>query len=354
VIFLPLEDVTLKPVRSWPNVTAEQFRDEILPAARPALMPGYCRNWPAVQAALRSDRELRDCLLDYDAGVPFQLFVGSPEIKGRMFYNDDVSGLNFTTHRVPLAELFAKLLAEADNPAPPTYYSGSMLASRHLPGFCEAHSLGALMPPGSQPMMTSWIGNRAIVAAHLDHTSSLACGIGGRRRFTLFPPEQMANLYMGPVEMTPASQPISMADLINPDFTRYPRLTEAFEVAEIAELEPGDVLFTPALWWHQVESLAAVNVMLNYRWRDGPDYLDPPAHALMAALIGIRDLPAGQRAGWRAIFDHLIFQTGGAPYPHLPPSQSGLFGNPLRAEATLQVKMMLADAYAAAKPPLKR
>ena len=344
----------MKPITSWLNMTPQQFHEEVLPSARPAILPAYCRHWPAVQAGLDSNKRLRDTLLAYDAGVPFKLFVGPPDIKGRLFYNDDLSGLNFTSHQMPLTEFFDKLLAEADNPEPLTLYSGSIWATRNLPGFCESHSIGALLPATTSPLMTTWIGNRAIVAAHMDHTSSLACGIAGRRRFTLFPPDQIANLYMGPVESTPAGQPVCMVDLLNPDFARYPRLVEAFEAAETAELEPGDVLFVPALWWHQVESLSAVNFMLNYRWRDGPEFLDPPANALMAALIGIRDLPAEQRAGWRAIFDHLIFQTEGPPYQHLPESQSGLYGNPLTPNAALGVKAMLADAYAPAKEQMKR
>ncbi|HMA50095.1 MAG TPA: cupin-like domain-containing protein, partial [Magnetospirillaceae bacterium] len=344
----------LKPVTSWPTMTPQRFHEEVLPSARPALLPAYCRHWPAVQAGLVSDEKLRDTLLVYDAGIPFQLFAGPPGIKGRLFYNDDLSGLNFSNHQLPLADFFDRLLAEADNPQPSTLYSGSIGATRHLPGFCENHSVGALMPETMSPLITTWIGNRAIVAAHMDYTGSLACGIAGHRRFTLFPPDQIANLYMGPVEMTPAGQPICLADLRNPDFARYPRLEEALAAAETAELEPGDVLFVPALWWHQVESLSAVNFMLNYRWRDGPAFLDPPGHALMAALIGIRDLPAEQRAGWRAIFDHLIFQTDGPPYRHLPPSQSGVFGNPLTAQAVLGVKAMLADAYAPAKEQMKR
>jgi len=80
----------------------------------------------------------------------------------------------------------------------------------------------------------------------------------GRRRFTVFPPEQIGNLYPGPFELTPSGVPISLVDLTAPDLDRYPRFAEAMAAAQSAVLEPGDAIYLPFHWWHAVESLESV------------------------------------------------------------------------------------------------
>jgi oxalate decarboxylase/phosphoglucose isomerase-like protein (cupin superfamily) len=52
----------------------------------------------------------------------------------------------------------------------------------------------------------------------------------------------------------------------DPDFTRFPRFREALKHAIVAELEPGDALYIPSLWWHHVESIGVLNAMVNYWW----------------------------------------------------------------------------------------
>jgi len=90
-----------------------------------------------------------------------------------------------------------------------------------------------------------WLGNRTCIAPHFDNTENLACVVGGRRRFTMFPPEQIRNLYVGPLDLTPAGQPISLVDVRNPDLSRFPRFAEALAAAEVAELAPGDCRLHP-------------------------------------------------------------------------------------------------------------
>ena len=53
---------------------------------------------------------------------------------------------------------------------------------------------------------------------------------------------------------TIAGQPISMVDLDDPDFERFPKFREALRHALVAELEPGDAIYIPALWWHGVQA----------------------------------------------------------------------------------------------------
>ena len=114
-----------------------------------------------------------------------------------------------------------------------------------------------------------WIGNRIRVAPHYDVKENVAVCVAGRRRFTLFPPGQIANLYPGPLEQTPAGTPVSMVDQHAPDLERYPRYAEAWTTAQQATLEPGDAIYIPYCWWHGVESLEPVSILVNYWWNEG-------------------------------------------------------------------------------------
>jgi hypothetical protein len=53
------------------------------------------------------------------------------------------------------------------------------------------------------------------------------------------------------------------------------------------------------MWWHHVEALTPFNVLVNYWWRQSPDYMDTPTNALMLALLTMRELPPEQRAPGR-------------------------------------------------------
>ena len=68
------------------------------------------------------------------------------------------------------------------------------------------------------------------------------------------------------------------------------------EDAHVAELEPGDALYIPSMWWHYIEALDPFNVLLNYWWRPSPNYMDKPANALTPAILAVRDLPPRGRA----------------------------------------------------------
>jgi hypothetical protein len=81
---------------------------------------------------------------------------------------------------------------------------------------------------------------------------------------------------------------------------------------------PGDALFIPSMWWHHVEALSAFNVLVNYWWRQSPDYMDTPTNALMLAILTMRDLPLEQRRAWQEIFRHYIFEPDTANLAHLP------------------------------------
>jgi hypothetical protein len=306
----------MTPIRELGGSLAEAMSDERLRATQPWVHRGLIAHWPAAQAGRRSGAAAAAYIRDAWRGQLVGLLRAPPEAQGRFFYNDAFTGMNFRRETAPLDGLLEALVKLADVPHPPTLYMGSTEVDTCLPPFRAANDL----PLGPRdPLVSIWLGNRSRIAAHYDLPDNIACVVAGRRRFTLFPPEQLPNLYVGPLDLTPAGQPISLVDFAKPDFARHPRFAQALEHAQIAELEPGDAAFIPSMWWHHVESLASFNVLINYWWRQSPPYLDSPIGALMAALLTLRSLPPHQREIWRDVFDHYVFRPTEATAAHIPP-----------------------------------
>ena len=245
-------------------------------------------------------------------------------MRGRFHYNDALDGFNFTAAREPLCDILDELTADAPSTDP--LYVGSTDLDIFLPGFAGANPLPLNdgHPLEKQRFTASiWLGNRTTTATHYDYSNNIAICGAGRRRFTLFPPDQISNLYPGPLEPTPGGQVVSMVDLADPDFDRYPNFARALAVAQIADLEPGDVLVYPAMWWHQVDALDSFNVLVNFWWDSVADHHDSPQVTLRHALLSLRDRPADERAAWAAVFDHYIFGDTAAASAHLPAHARG-------------------------------
>ena len=321
-----------KKADEWTDVDAAVFHNTIKTRDRPAVLRGLVRNWPATQAGLQSPQSLISYLKTFDSGHAASLFEGPASIGGRFFYNDALDGFNFESKRALLGDVLEWLGHQLGKESPPALYSGSMALPIYLPGFSAANHVRSLVTAESV-RESIWIGNRTRIAAHFDNIDNLACVVGGRRRFTMFPPEQIRNLYVGPLDLTPAGQPITLVDICNPDLERFPRYIEALKAAVVAELGPGDAVYIPALWWHNVEALEDFNVLVNYWWRDVPEFFDSPSNALLYSLLTIKSLPVSQRRGWKALFDYLIFQSDGPALEHLPADIQGLFGDLTKAKA---------------------
>jgi len=183
-----------------------------------------------------------------------------------------------------------------------------------------------------------------VIAAHYDPSENIACVVAGKRRFTVFPPAQVANLYPGPFEFTPAGPTISMVDFDAPDLQAFPRFAEALDNAQSAELEPGDAIYIPYLWWHHVRSTEPLNLLVNYWWSPLAPTAGHPMEALVHAMAAIRALPSHARDGWEAMFDHFVFGDGGSA-DHLPPARRGIQAERPGDEAFAWVHQLLASRY---------
>jgi hypothetical protein len=324
------------------GITPEKFRDEIRAANLPVVLKGLTAQWPAVREGLRSPQAIAHYLRRFDRGRPVETIFGSPEIEGKFFYNEKLDGLNFERRPEPIAASVDRILAAAEQEKPPSVYVQSVPIRDCLEGFPEENRL-EIVDRSVLPRI--WIGNRLTVQTHFDLSENVACCVAGRRQFTLFPPEQTPNLYPGPFELTLAGPPISMVRLENPDLERYPRFPEALEHALVAELEPGDAIYIPYFWWHHVQALDDLNILVNYWWNDAQADLGSPFDALLHAILALRDMPPNQRAAWKVMFGHYAFGENGDPVEHLPPEARGALGahDPRMRQ---QIRMMLLNSIA--------
>jgi hypothetical protein len=313
---------TVNAIDTPADVGAGAFTKILAESTVPVLLQGLVADWPVVKSAQESYETLDTYLRRLYRGSTVGVFAGAADIGGRFFYNENLSGLNFERSRQKLDTVLDQLKAQRENPASPSFYVGATTVDNCLPEFRVENALDF---GDIGPLASIWIGNRTRIAAHYDLPDNLACVAAGRRRFTLFPPDQMENLYVGPIDFTPAGQQISLVDFHRPDFERFPRFRQALERALVVDMSPGDAIFIPSMWWHHVESLDSLNVLVNYWWRKSPAYMGPPVDVLYHALLSIRDLPPEQKKAWADIFQHYIFSES-TSLAHMPESSLGSLG----------------------------
>ncbi len=314
----------MKPVQTWRAADEPQLKQRLEQHAEPVLLKGLLEAWPAVRAGGESTLGICDYLRRFDRGVELVATKTRAAARGVMGYNETLTDFAFVKARMKLSEFIANLQAYLPLDAAPSIAAQCAKVSEVVPGFLDENALHAL--PGVIPNF--WLGNALTVPVHHDHPYNLACVVAGRRRFTLFAPEHVGNLYIGPLEHTPSGAPISVVHPNPPDLERYPRYREALASAQVAEMEPGDALYIPPLWFHQVEALEKVNLLVNYWWpvlSDSGDAPSPtPIASLLQAIKVLNALPAPQRDAWAAMFEHYVAQREQDPAGHIPEPWHGV------------------------------
>ena len=115
--------------------------------------------------------------------------------------------------------------------------------------------------------------------------------VRGAARFTMFPspePDQKSPT-VGPLDLTPAGQPITLVDIRNPDLARFPRYAEAAAAAEVAEARPRRRgLHPPHCGGNKVEALERFQCARQLLVaRRVPDYFDSPSER--SAVLPVSD-----------------------------------------------------------------
>jgi hypothetical protein len=339
---MPSPQPAAERIPEWSGCSEEEIRERIFRCYRPAVLRGLVKDWPAVREARASPAQLGRYLANFDNGKPVDAILMPPEARGRISYNDAMDGFNFVRNRLPVSAILEQLSRYARFEDPPSVAVQSALIADCLPGFARENQLELLDPAVAARI---WIGNRVTVPAHFDESQNVACVVAGRRRFTLFPPEQVANLYVGPLDFAPTGAAMSLVNLVAPDFERFPRCKDALSAAWVAELEPGDAIFIPTLWWHHVESLdPTLNVLVNYWWNGALGAVDRTPSAMDCLILGLANVKPLQpelRRAWASLFEHYVFRASEDDLAHIPQSRRGMLGH-LTPEAANRIRDILA------------
>jgi len=230
------------------------FRREHLLPQRPVILTGVVNRWRAASAW--THRYFRERFPDLR--IRYERWEEAPGSR------DDA--VDYDRRRVfceaRLAE-FVDLIAGA---------SGRTLYSTNFKIFDVAPSLRADIEP-LEPYMGVprlrlepylWTGPAGTVSSlHFDRAHNLVAQIQGRKRWLVFPPDTTPSLYWPSPELDLRMLQFSPVDAERPDLDRFPLFARARPIEIV--LEPGELLFLPAGWWHQVRSLDPA-ISLNVFW----------------------------------------------------------------------------------------
>jgi hypothetical protein len=293
--------------------------DRAAKASRPLVLQGLIDHWPALAAGRHSPSALNAYLKSMDCGIPAPVREAPASTQGRFGYSADLREFTFSTRQRSIGETLDRIERQGVGPNAAIIAIQMLPLATHLPDFVQQNPMSLL--PQIGPLL--WLGGRVRTQIHHDRDHNLACVIAGRRRFVLFPPEQVRNLYIGPIDNPP---PLSVVDLEAPDFSRFPRFEQALATAQTAVLGPGDALLMPRHWWHHVTSLDPYNVLVNYWWGTQAQGLENPYDCFLAALLALKDLSSPERIYWQAMFNAYVFQSEGNAVEHIPPELRGVLG----------------------------
>lgn len=318
--------MTLKKTKILHGINPDDIPRDVINSAEPVVFKRLVGGWPIVQEGRISDQASVNYLKSFYNGNPTIVCKIPAENKGRMFYNENCTKLDYESFKGRIDETLDAILEGMHQTDSPAYYIASNIIETHLPGFSDKNNI---VIPRNQHIaamherVSIWIGGATTASCHFDALDNIACCVAGKRRFTLFPPDQISNLYPGPLEPTPGGQVISLVDFKNPDLQKFPRFNDALLTAQVAELEPGDALYIPSMWWHHVESLEPYNLLVNYWWEDAPAFLTSGMNALYMAMLGIRDKSAHEREAWKHVFNHYIFDGTEKANSYIPSDARG-------------------------------
>lgn len=122
------------------HLASHQALETILKGrTKPLVLRKLVSDWPIVK--LKTDEDKAALLFSKSASKPVRAWVAQKQHKGRFFYNEDMTGFNFTQQHVLFNELLAWLMQHAGMSEQPTVYMGSTSVDEILPSYRQEHDI---------------------------------------------------------------------------------------------------------------------------------------------------------------------------------------------------------------------
>jgi len=184
-------------MRQTKTIEGFQFQDidfdAFIRKGEPCIFKGALSDCALVTAAKQSDEAAMSYLRSFDSQKPLFYYNAKADADTRFFYTKEMDGFNYATSYASVTEFFDSLMREKQKPSGDSFYVGSAELEDHFPDLLNKNELmlsGDVFEkhPAS---IGIWLGNRTTAVAHYDVSNNIAASVVGRRRFTLFPPEQL-------------------------------------------------------------------------------------------------------------------------------------------------------------------
>ncbi len=210
------------------EIDTDKFLRDYKATSTPVVMENITRDWPA-----RSKWSL-----DY-----FESLAGNNRVK---LYDSKPSTNYKLQHAAETSMLlkdYFKILREGEQDLRMFFFD----ILREIPSLRDDFSFPQIGLKFFEKLPVMFIaGNKARVQMHfdIDYADIFLCHFGGRKKVTLFSPDQTPLMYHVPYSFSS----LHSVDYEYPDFERYPALKHLKGSQTV--LNNGDVLYIPPGWWH--------------------------------------------------------------------------------------------------------
>ncbi|XP_015252512.1 PREDICTED: tRNA wybutosine-synthesizing protein 5 isoform X1 [Cyprinodon variegatus] len=296
---MDLQENVAVPV--WTGADREVFLEQVYPARRPAVLRGVdlgpcVDRWTTEYLEMKGgEREVKV----HVSTVPQMDFLNKNFVYRTLPFKEFVRRASETKH----SDFF---LSEDES-----YYLRSLgddvrkepaVLSKQFPDLAEDFHIPPFFEPNQFFSSVFRISSCGLqLWTHYDVMDNLLAQVTGRKRVVLFSPQDALHLYLN------AGDKSEVLDVDAPDLKRFPEFVKARRYDCV--LQPGDLLFIPALWFHNTRALqfgVGVNVFWRHLPADSYDRKDPygnkdplaAARALQTlekALGALDQLPADYR-----------------------------------------------------------
>jgi hypothetical protein len=235
------------------NLSAEEFLHAYYATGRPVILAGEMKDWPAL------NRWSPD-YMKAKVGSAMVEYQGGRTANARFELDKD-------RHRRegPFDTFIDTITAPgAGNDAYLTAYNSERNREALEPLAADMGFLDKFLTPNvTMPNGMMWIGPAGtFTSLHHDLTNNFIAQLVGRKQIKLLPAGEVGRLY----NREHVFSEISDLDASNIDAARHPRLagTRTYDLV----IEPGEILFVPLAWWHQVRALdfSVTVTYTNFRW----------------------------------------------------------------------------------------